>query len=104
MSQSSINNSVLVISNVFGLVVISIIFEIVQEKKSTESLTPEEHLLHVAVRHILHRIEVLVVGGNLDDALPACGTDYYNPDFFKPPSYLIFSYLRNLNHISSCLY
>ena len=27
-------------------------------------------MLHLAVRHVLHGIEVLVLGGNLDTALP----------------------------------
>ena len=34
---------------------------------------PEEHLLHLAVRHVLHGVEVGVVGRDLDTALPAGG-------------------------------
>ena len=33
----------------------------------------EEYLLHIAVRHILQRIEVAVVGRNLNTALPTGG-------------------------------
>ena len=38
------------------------------------AFAPEEHLRHLSVRHILHGVEILVVGGNLDAALPAGGT------------------------------
>ena len=35
------------------------------------ALTPEQYLLHIAVGHVFHRVEVLVVGRNLDTTLPA---------------------------------
>ena len=37
------------------------------------ALGPEEDLLHLAVRHVLHGVEVGVVGRDLDTALPAGG-------------------------------
>ena len=39
------------------------------------TLGPEEHILDLSVRHVLGRIEVLVVRGNLDSALPAAGAE-----------------------------
>ena len=38
------------------------------------ALRPEQNLLNIAMRHILHCIEVLIVGWNLYTTLPACRT------------------------------